>query len=202
VTAPPQAQRALSSEGPVLVDVLTSAFGDEPLLNWWLKQGAAKERARRGFFEHAVNGGIHPKAEFWLVGNDAAAIWTPPGATAFDLSPLATLLVMPRLLSIAGITGLRRALDLGAVLTAHHPSEPHAHLVFLGVRPERQGQGLGSVILKRTLADVDAARLPAYLETATEANVRLYERHGFEVRAELRCAPNGPRFWTMLRPAR
>ncbi len=202
MSAPPEVARAGRGDAAVLVDILTAAFGDEPLLNWWLKQGDAKERARRGFFDHAVRGGVHPKAEFWRFGDAAAAIWTPPGATAFDLSPWRTLLVLPRLMSIAGRRGLNRALELGAILTAHHPSEPHAHLVFLGVRPDRQGQGLGSAILKRTLADVDQAHLPAYLETATEANVRLYQRYGFDVSAELRCPPDGPAFWTMLRPAR
>lgn len=202
MNAPPQAVPASRADAALLIDVLTAAFGDEPLLNWWLKQGAEKERARRGFFDHAVRGGVHPKAAFWRVGDSAAAIWTPPGATAFDLSPWRTLMVLPRLMSIAGRRGLNRALELGATLTAHHPSVPHAHLVFLGVRPDRQGQGLGSTILKRTLADVDAQHLPAYLETATEANVRLYQRYGFEVSAELRCPPDGPVFWTMLRPPR
>jgi len=97
---------------------------------------------------------------------------------------------------------MRRALDLGALLTDRHPKAPHAHLVFLGVRPDRQGRGLGSAILKRTLADVDAQRLGAYLETAAESNVRLYQRFGFEVSATLRCPPDGPTFWTMWRPAR
>lgn len=202
MSAPPEVTRAGRADARLMIDVLTAAFGDEPLLNWWLKQGPAKERARRGFFEHAVQGGVHPKAEFWRAGADAAAIWTPPGATAFDLSPLRTLMVLPRLMSIAGRRGLARALELGALLTAQHPPMPHAHLVFLGVRPDRQGQGLGSAILKRTLAEVDAQHLPAYLETATDANVRLYQRYGFDVSAELRCPPDGPVFWTMLRPAR
>lgn len=202
MTAPPDVRRANRADAALLVDVLTAAFGDEPLLNWWLKQGAEKERARRGFFDHAVHGGVHPKAEFWRAGDAAAAIWTPPGVTAFDLTPWRTLMVLPRLMSIAGRRGLARALELGATLAAQHPAGPHAHLVFLGVRPTHQGQGLGSAILKRTLTEVDAQHLPAYLETATESNVRLYQRYGFEVSAELRCPPDGPVFWTMLRAPR
>lgn len=186
-----------------MIAALTDAFADEPLLNWWLKQGAEKEAARRGFFDYAVRGGVHPNAEHWLIGDgDAAAIWTPPGAAAFDLSPLRMLRAVPRLLRVAGISGMRRALDLGEMLTAHHPKAPHAHLVFLGVRTSRQGQGLGSVMLKTTLAGVDAQRIGAYLETATEANVRLYQRHGFDVAAELACPGGGPPFWTMWRAPR
>jgi ribosomal protein S18 acetylase RimI-like enzyme len=149
-----------------------------------------------------VGGGIHPKAEFWLADEDAAAIWTPPGAVAFDLSLLDTLRVAPRLYSIARLRGMRRALELGALLTGRHSDAPFAHLVFLGVRADRQGRRLGSALLKRTLADVDARRWPAYLETATPENVRLYERSGFEVEAQLRCGRDGPDFWTMMRPAR
>lgn len=195
-------QAAPARESALLVDVLTSAFHDEPLLNWWLRQGKAKDRARRSFFEHAVGGGIHPRSDFWLADDAAAAIWTPPGAVAFDLSPIDTLRVAPRLYAIAGLRGMGRALELAALLAGRHPKAPFAHLVFLGVRADKQGRGLGSALLKRTLSDVDAHHWPAYLETATPENVRLYERFGFEVEAELRCGRDGPQFWTMVRAAR
>jgi ribosomal protein S18 acetylase RimI-like enzyme len=194
---------ATRGELDIAARVLTDAFVDEAGLNWWLRQDEAKERARRSFFDAAVRQAVSPKRELWLAqGDEGAALWCPPGATAFDLTPVRQLLFMPLLLSIAGVEGMRRALALGEQLASHHPREPHAHLVFLGVRPRAQGSGVGSSILKQTLRPVDRAGVAAYLETTTPRNVELYRRHGFDVTAEFRAAGEGPRVWAMTRHAR
>ncbi len=52
---------------------------------------------------------------------------------------------------------------------------------------------------------VDRLRLPAYLETSADGNVRFYQRHGFEVTAAVDMPDGGPRTWCMRRmpgPAR
>ncbi len=77
---------------------------------------------------------------------------------------------------------------------------PHAHLQFLGVSSEAQGQGVGSAILKTTLAPLDAGGTVGYLEASTERNVALYARHGFEVTNEFDLP--GLHFWCMTRMPR
>ncbi|MDN5796673.1 MAG: GNAT family N-acetyltransferase [Intrasporangium sp.] len=59
------------------------------------------------------------------------------------------------------------------------PEQPHAHLVFLGTDPTRQGEGLGTRLLQMTLPPLDRAGIPAYLEATTPRNRALYLRHGF-----------------------
>ena len=81
-----------------------------------------------------------------------AAIWLSPGLKAFDFPWWRELFYTPLFLSIAGGAGLKRAQELGARLTSCHPVVPHAHLQFLGVSSEAQGQGVGSALLKATLA--------------------------------------------------
>ena len=68
------------------------------------------------------------------------------------------------------------------------------------MRPEHQGKGLGTALLRPGLEHADALRLPAYLESSNERNVPLYERHGFAVIAE-HVLPDGPTLWLMWRPA-
>ncbi len=184
--------------------VLTDAFVDEAGLNYWLRQGRHKERARRRFFDAAVRDVVHPARDLWLArANDealGAAIWLKPGLKAFDFSPLRQVAIMPLLYATSGIAGSMRGFDMGDRLAAHHPREPHAHLVFLGVASAAQGRGVGSAILKETLAPVDAQALVAFLETSTARNVALYQRHGFEITAELDLP--GLHMWSMTRPAR
>lgn len=202
--SPPLVRSARDHERGVVVDVLTDAFTDEDGLNYWLRQGAEKDRARRRFFRAAVADLVHPKRELWVSetgeGVVGAAIWLAPARKAFDLSLWRQITLAPLLLSVAGFAGGERGKEVGAGLAALHPREPHAHLVFLGVSPRAQGQGIGSAILKHTLAPLDAAGTAAYLECSTERNAALYERHGFEVTGELKLP--GLNMWAMLRRPR
>ena len=204
MSAPATVRRAQDAENAHVAAILTDAFVDEDGLNYWLKQGPAKDRVRKRFFDAAVRDVVHPRRELWVAESDGqqlgAAIWLPPGAKAFDYSFIEELMLTPLLLSIAGFTGMSRAMDLGKRLSQFHPHAPHAHLSFLGVHSSAQGRGVGSAILKHTLALVDEQGLPAYLEASIPRNVALYQRHGFEITGEFEL-PN-LHFWCMTRPAR
>lgn len=204
MSAPPDVRRAAESERAAVSGVLHDAFVDEDGLNYWLRQGDAKEKARRRFFDAAVRDAVHPKRELWLAEEAGAplgaALWLGPGHKAFDHTLLQQVLMAPLLFSIAGSEGLKRGRELGARLGGHHPHEPHAHLVFLGVASSAQGRGVGSAMLKTMLAPLDAQGVTAYLEASKERNVALYRRHGFEVTGEFELP--GVRFWTMTRRPR
>jgi ribosomal protein S18 acetylase RimI-like enzyme len=204
MSGPPVVRGARPDERDLVSSILTDAFVDEAGLNYWLRQDAAKERARRRFFAAAVRDFVHPQRALWVCeANGApsgAAIWLDPGQKAYAMSAWRQLMLTPLLLSIAGLSGAARGKDVGARLAALHPREPHAHLVFLGVAPDAQGKGVGSAILKRTLAPLDRDGTLAFLETTTERNVALYQRHGFEITGEFELP--GLRMWAMTREPR
>jgi GNAT superfamily N-acetyltransferase len=106
-----------------------------------------------------------------------AALWFPPGLEPDGEAIMAQLeaSIAPERLG---------ALSAGMMLQGSlHPEEPHWYLPWMGVRPEAQGQGVGSALLARGLARADAEGLPAYLEATSRRNAALYARYGFEVRA-------------------
>ncbi|POG43028.1 N-acetyltransferase [Streptomyces sp. ZL-24] len=78
-------------------------------------------------------------------------------------------------------------------------SDPPAgawRLETLGVRPERQGQGLASTLLVFALAEaVRRGCAQVVLDTSDPRNVRLYERHGFHTTQT--DTGDGPPVWTM-----
>jgi GNAT superfamily N-acetyltransferase len=76
-------------------------------------------------------------------------------------------------------------------------SGAHWYLLALGTTPERQGTGLGSALIERGSSQADAARIPCYLETATESNVAFYSKRGFEVSDQVEVL--GFTFWGMVR---
>jgi ribosomal protein S18 acetylase RimI-like enzyme len=135
-------------------------------------------------------------------GRSGAAIWIPPGRG--PSSVLDSIRLLP---SFARLTGWGRMREASAAVEflEHrrqlHAPAPHYYLSALGVDPERQGQGISSMLLAPVLDAADAAGTAAYLETATARNVLLYERHGFAVVEELVLPRTDIRGWLMLRPA-
>ena len=204
MSGPPAVRLTQRDESKAMSPVLTDAFVDEAGLNYWLKQGREKERARRKFFDAIVEDAVHPERDLYVAESNGerlgGALWLRPGQKAFDLSFAKEMALAPLMLSIAGVNGMMRGFALADKLETYHPKEPHAHLVFLGVVSKAQGQGVGSELLKHTLAPLDASGTVAYLECSTERNAALYQRHGFEVTGEFDL-PN-LHMWTMARQPR
>ena len=69
---------------------------------------------------------------------------------------------------------------------------PHWYLGVLATEPARQGTGLGRAVTAPMLAAADRARLPAYLETASEAQRGDLRRLGFEPVREATMPDDGP----------
>lgn len=84
----------------------------------------------------------------------------------------------------------------------HFPDQLAWYLMYLGVHPTRQGEGIGSSLLSASLERVlQRQSMPVYLETGTERNVRFYQRFGFRIKeANVQLVPGNIRHWTMLRP--
>ena len=93
---------------------------------------------------------------------------------------------------------IERLIILGGVMSEGHPHETHWYLNVLSTLPSRQGQGLGSAILKPVLEEADAEGLPCYLESSNPRNVSLYLRHGFTETGQLPL-PDGPSLIQMWR---
>ena len=97
----------------------------------------------------------------------------------------------------------RRASHLGLLRRgaggARDRAGAHWYLGVLATDPARQGTGLGRAVTTPMLAAADRAGLPAYLETASDPNVAIYRRLGFEVAREVDLPDGGPRCWLMRR---
>ena len=79
---------------------------------------------------------------------------------------------------------------------------PHWYLGVLATEPARQGTGLGRAVTAPMLAAADRAGHPAYLETASEGNVGIYRRLGFEPVRDVTMPDGGPTCWLMRRDPR
>lgn len=125
-----------------------------------------------------------------------AAIWHAPhsGHSTFQ-----DILNAQHIVKAFGIRGIRRALAASRATQRHHPTAPHWYLQAIGVTPQARGRGIASQLIKHRLGQADAAGMPAYLESSTEATSVLYRRHGFIELPPMRGYP-GPAPRPMWRP--
>ena len=81
---------------------------------------------------------------------------------------------------IFGGKGFRNMTHFRKIWAKYDPKEPHWHIDPLCVLPEKQGMGIGSLLLTYFCERVDKERMLSYLETEQERNERLYNRFGFK----------------------
>lgn len=165
---------AEASERGAVLDILTLAFATDPVTRYWWP--AASDYL--GWWPQVLlaqgEPGFDAGTVFVASEFQGAAVWLSPGVTA-DPARMAAL-DLPMTERQAEV-----AVALGQAMDQHHPKTPHWYLWTLGVDPRVQGRGVGSALLKHTLAIIDAEGADAYLEASNPALVPLYERHGFEV---------------------
>jgi GNAT superfamily N-acetyltransferase len=132
---------------------------------------------------------------------EGVACWLPPGIgpMTFVRQLRAGMAWLP---FSFGLTGLRRLIafdQLSVSLHHRYAPEPHWYLLALGVDAGKQGRGIGSFLLHPHLERADQEKLPCYLDTHFERNVRLYEKHGFRVMWEGTIPGHPVPAWSMRR---
>jgi GNAT superfamily N-acetyltransferase len=191
---------ARRDEAALLGEVLADAFAEDPVFAWLIPpQVPGRDNRMRTFFTSMSRAYLRRSKPCYLSGDaSAAALWAAPGAWAMPLSQV-VLEAVPS--GLAFRRRLLHALRTQQQIERVHAglSRPHWYLGYLGTRRDRQGQGLGTQMLREVLAGLDTDGVPAYLESSNEHNLPLYERNGFRVAGELRALGHGPTIWRMWR---
>jgi ribosomal protein S18 acetylase RimI-like enzyme len=73
------------------------------------------------------------------------------------------------------------------------------YLQVIGVAGEFQGKGFGKLVLQALIEKSEEEKIPIYLETETENNVRWYERFGFSVIKKIILPEIDLPMWEMIR---
>jgi ribosomal protein S18 acetylase RimI-like enzyme len=184
-----------TAEADQAVATLVVAFASDPVMRWMYPDSARYlghfPELVRLLGDEAFVAGTADRTE----GGKGAALWVPPEAELPDdeLVGFVERSIDPERHDVA-FTFL-------AQVEEQRPIAPHWYLPFIGVDPRDQGRGHGTSLLRTGLARCDRDTLPAYLEASSPRNRALYERHGFEVVAEIR-AGDSPPLWPMSRQPR
>ncbi len=191
------ARVATPADVDAVVAAITTAFFDDPLWGPAFpdpdRRAAQAERMWRLFVTSSMR---YP----WMLVTtqcESAAMWIPPGGS--ELTPAEEADFEVFMTGVAGPEITDGILRIFAEFDRAHPHEPHFYLSLFATHEAHRGKGFGMDLLRASLARIDAAGMPAYLESTNPANLKRYESVGFQERERL-TMPSGAVVTTMWRP--
>lgn len=171
-----------------MVDVITLAFGSDPVARWLYPDSQQYLHYFANFIRLFGGKAFEMGSAFYVGDFIAAALWLPPNVQP-DKQGMISLFE-------STISGEIRN-DLYAVLERkgnYRPTEPHWYLPLIGTDPVHQGRGMGSALLRHALAVIDRDRKPAYLESSNPKHINFYKKFGFEVIGKIQVGSSPPIF--------
>jgi ribosomal protein S18 acetylase RimI-like enzyme len=190
----PSVRIARPSDRAQALSVLTDAFPRDPVVRWIFRDDTTYPARAETFFGFLFDGRVAAGGAWITDAGESVALWSPPGDAAGEWEDRAWASVAESFTA----DELARCEAWDAAVAPHHPDGHHWYLGVLGTASRYQGRGLGPAVAGPGLAAASDAGLPAFLETAVEDNVRLYERMGFVVTGTV-DDPDLPFGWCMAR---
>ena len=182
-------------------ETFIDAFSKDPMFDYLLPQADnKKEKISRTFWKATLRYSQPLNHVYTTPEIKGVAAWIPPGNFPLKLFRLLQL-GLYKIPFQVGFKRLRKFGYLFSLLEKYHEldmHQPHWYLLGLAVSSSCQGQGIGGSLIQPILKKADEDGLPCYLETTTEAAVRFYQRHGFQI---LRVEEEPIKIWTMKREA-
>jgi ribosomal protein S18 acetylase RimI-like enzyme len=187
--------KSTEAENSRVIDSIVLGFSADPILRW-LYPEPQKYLTNFPTVTKLFGGRAFEHNSAYHIRNYAgAALWLPPHVHP-DEEGLTKIFQD----SLDGAQ-LDEIFSIFEQMDSFHPDEPCWHLAFIAVDPAQQNKGYGSALMEHALEPVDSDKKLAYLESTNEANLSLYQRHGFELIGNIQ-AGNSPSMFPMIREPR
>ncbi|MEZ4865645.1 MAG: GNAT family N-acetyltransferase [Caldilineaceae bacterium] len=131
-----------------------------------------------------------------------ATVWFPPGTYPLTHWQMlrAGLVKCPFVMGLSAMNRLLKLAHFTETVHAHlMQGQPYWYLLFAGVAPERQGQGIGTELVTKMHDFLDAMQQTALLEANNEQLVSYWERFGYTVQLKADVPVGGVTYWFMVR---
>ncbi|MEV1023597.1 GNAT family N-acetyltransferase, partial [Streptomyces sp. NPDC050264] len=177
-------RRAGESDRDFVVGLLDEAFMDDPVSSW-VFPGEEYRRARHGGLMGAFTDATFAEGYIDLAEDGGAvALWMDvpdePHQDHDRAEEDGAEEDGPAQVRAAVDPDNERIEQIARLTEAAHPvGRAHVYLCMIGVKPDRQGEGLGTALMAPVLERCDSEGLPAYLEASNARSRALYERLGF-----------------------
>ncbi|MGV9251529.1 GNAT family N-acetyltransferase [Streptomyces sp. NPDC003697] len=188
----------------LVVRLLDEAFQDDPVSNWLFPEPGHRRRTHPRLMA-AFTDIVSAEGRIDITGDGSAcALWlsVPAGGLAGDGGASGDVDDAVRLRESVDPANERVERIVRLTAGAHPADRAHEYLWMIAVAPDRQGEGLGTTLIRHVLDRCDRTGLPAYLEASSTRSTKLYQRLGFAFTDRTLDLPDGPRMWPMWREPR
>ena len=192
-----KARVAVPEDTNKIARTLAEAFFLDPVWGWAFNDPTHRKAQHEAWFRLLIRSAV-PFQWVWTTPHyEAVSVWVPPGCP--ELSEADEARLGPLLEESLGARA-ELVLEVFDRFEAARPrTQDHYYLSLLGTHTEHRGSGIGMSLLADNLAQLDAVRMPAYLESTNPDNLRRYESVGFEVCGAFDLPDGGPTVTTMWR---
>ena len=185
---------------PDALDTLVQAFADDPVATHLFPDTLKRPAGMAHIFRMALRYGQKYGRIDVSGSSGAVAVWARPEYAASSWTRLARAgyLATPFKLGWSATRRMLRFEDFIKGCRRRTLDVPHWYLFSIGVRPDRQGHGLGAALLQHGLGRAQTTGLPCYLETANARNLPFYQKHGFRAVGDKHLPDVGPGVWSLV----
>lgn len=176
-------RKADISDKDLVVGILTESFEDNKSVNYVIKQDRFRLKRIRMLMEYSFDV-CHRFGDIYISDDrHACALILYPDKKQPNLKAL--LLDIRFIINCVGISRIFKILKREHAIKKKYSTKAILYLWFIGVRPAKSNQGIGSQLLSDIIDVGKAKRRPIYLETSMTGNLSFYKKHGFELYHEM-----------------
>lgn len=191
-------RRADQSDRDAVARLLDEAFRDDPVSSWVFPDPEHRAAVHGKFLGVFVDVALAQGRIDYAADGSAAALWLRIPAGNHEEEGAED--DIPARMREAADPDNERCELVGRLTGEAHPTaEDHEYLLMIAVAPGRQGEGLGTELMRPVLERCDREGVPAYLEASSERSKALYERLGWRFTGTAVRLPDGPPMWPMWR---
>ena len=167
----------------LVIDILTKSFDTNQSVNYIAKQDGKRLKRIRALMDYSFEVCYMFGDVFLSDDRKACALILYPDKKKTTLKSI--LLDIKLIFSCIGVENIKKALVRESKIKQLQPKTTMYYLWFIGVDPEYQNEGIGSVLLDEIINDSKNKQRPIYLETSILKNLPWYKKYGFQIYNEL-----------------
>jgi GNAT superfamily N-acetyltransferase len=176
-------KKARYSDKNIVVDILTKSFDSNTSVNFVIKQDETRISRIKTLMAYSFDICFSFGEVFLSPENNACALVLFPDKKRITVK---TIMWDLRLIwNGIGVMNVWRVMRREAKIKEMRPKELMYYVWFGGVDPKYQNKGIGTKLLNDLTQDSIVKKRAIFLETSVLKNVKLYQKHGFQIYREL-----------------
>jgi len=167
----------------LIVNILAKSFQDNKSVNYITKEDQKKGWRIKALMEYSFDLCYLFGNVFLTDDKKGCALVLLPDKKRTTLQSI--LLDIKLIVSCIDIFNIKKVMEREAAIKKLQSHGLKYYLWFIGVKPEEQNKGIGTILLKEIIKEAEERNRLVCLETSTEKNIPWYKKFGFEIYNEL-----------------